>query len=284
VRFANLAGRAVVVVGDRALDVERESAGRFSSDPQAAFDDWAAFAEWAGGLSVGGEAFEPSRLEAPVPRPRQIFAIGVNYAEHAAEAGYPADTMPVTFTKFPSCLAGPVTHVELPTATVDWEVELVVVIGATADRVSRENAWTHVAGLTVGQDLSERTAQLLGGKPQFSLAKSHRGFGPTGPWLVTLDEFDNPSDLAIGCSVSGEQMQASRTSQLVYDVPELIARLSSVCVLSPGDLIFSGTPAGVGNAREPRRFLAPGDTLSSTIEGIGSLEQTFHWSQDSAVR
>lgn len=275
VRFANLAGRAVVVVGDRALDVERESGGRFSSDSQAAFADWAGFTAWAAGLSGEGEPFAAEQLGAPVPRPGQVFAIGVNYAEHAAEAGYPAEAMPVTFTKFPSCLSGPVTEVELPTDTVDWEVELVVVIGATANRVSRDDAWGYIAGLTVGQDLSERTGQLQGGKPQFSLAKSHRGFGPTGPWLVTPDEFADPSNLEIGCSVSGEQMQLSRTSQLVYDVPELIARLSGVCELSPGDIIFTGTPAGVGNARTPKRFLRAGDVLTSEIEGIGSLVQTF---------
>jgi 2-keto-4-pentenoate hydratase/2-oxohepta-3-ene-1,7-dioic acid hydratase in catechol pathway len=278
VRLAQLDSRAVLVVDGSAVDVERASNGRFGSDPQALFGDWAAFREWGAGVSAeGGAPIDSARLGAPVPRPGQVFAIGVNYVEHAAEAGYPADSLPVTFTKFPSCLSGPNTEVELPTETVDWEVELVVVIGAVADRVDRASAWDHVAGLTVGQDLSERVSQNTGAKPQFSLAKSHRGFGPTGPWLVTLDELADPADLAIGCAISGESMQGSRTSNMIYDIPELIARLSAVCVLQPGDLIFTGTPSGVGNARTPKRFLAPGDVLRSEIEGIGTLEQTFHW-------
>lgn len=281
-KLAQLDGRAVLVIDGLAVDVEGTSGRRFSSDPQALLADWAAFREWgaeisAGGPVVAGTEIDPRRLGAPVPRPGQVFAIGVNYVEHAAEAGYPADSLPVTFTKFPSCLSGPNTEVELPTETVDWEVELVVAIGAVANRVDRESAWDHVAGMTVGQDLSERVSQNSGAKPQFSLAKSHRGFGPTGPWLVTPDQFADPADLAIGCAISGEWVQSSRTSNMIYDIPELIARLSAVCVLRPGDLIFTGTPSGVGNARTPKRFLAPGDVLRSEIEGIGTLEQTFRW-------
>lgn len=204
-----------------------------------------------------------------------MFAIGINYAEHAEEAGYPPESLPVTFTKFASCLTGPVAQVLLPTATVDWEVEMVAVIGSLAEHVTREAAWDHVAGVTVGQDLSERTSQLTGAKPQFSLAKSYPGFGPTGPWLVTPDELPDRDDLAISCRLEGETMQESRTSALLYDLPELITRLSSVCPLRPGDLIFTGTPAGVGNARSPQRFLNDGNTLTSTIEGIGTITQTF---------
>lgn len=275
-RLAQLDGRAVLVVDGLAVDVEQASDGRFGSDAQALFAEWEAFRSWGSDLSAeGGTTIDPARLGAPVPRPGQVFAIGVNYVEHAAEAGYPADSLPVTFTKFPSCLTGPNTEVELPTETVDWEVELVVAIGSVCDRVERASAWDHVAGLTVGQDLSERVSQNTGAKPQFSLAKSHRGFGPTGPWLVTPDEFADPADLAIGCEISGETMQGSRTSHMIYDIPELIARLSAICVLQPGDIIFTGTPSGVGNARTPKRFLTPGDVLRSEIEGIGTLEQTF---------
>ena len=280
-RLANLGGRAILVVDGLAIDVERASAGRFGPDPQSVFADWTAFRGWADTVDAeAGTAIDVRELRAPVPHPGQVFAIGVNYAEHAAEAGYPADTLPVTFTKFPSSLTGPVGEIALPTETVDWEVELVVAIGVAADRVDRAEAWDHVAGLTAGQDLSERTSQLAGSKPQFSLAKSYAGFGPTGPWLVTPDEFADPTDLAISCSISGEVMQTSRTAQMIYDIPELIVRLSRVCVLSPGDLIFTGTPSGIGNARTPQRFLHPGDVLHSEIEGIGALEQTFRWSVD----
>ncbi|MFB7883318.1 fumarylacetoacetate hydrolase family protein [Microbacterium sp. NPDC056057] len=278
-RLANLAGRAVVVIGDRAVDVEQASGGRFGADPQALFSDWQSFAEWASAVpdaaAAASIAFEATRLGAPVPRPRQVFAIGLNYAEHAAEAGYPPDGMPVTFTKFPSSIVGPEAVVELPEGNVDWEVELVVVIGREAYRVDREHAWDHVAGLTIGQDLSERITQLQGSAPQFSLGKSFPGFGPTGPWLVTPDEFTDRDDLAISCTLSGEGMQASRTSMMLYDVPELLMRLSAVCPLLPGDIIFSGTPSGIGNRRTPPRFITPADVLVSEIEGIGTLTTRF---------
>jgi len=274
-RLGNLSGRAVVVLGDRAVDVEGASDGAFSSDPQSAFDDWSAFASWASTLTEGGEPFDAAALEAPVPRPRQVFAIGVNYALHAAEGGWAPDTAPVVFTKFPSCIVGPNVVVPLPEGNVDWEVELVVAIGAYAEKVAAADAWSHVAGLTIGQDLSERIAQMAGDRPQFSMAKSHTAFGPTGPWLVTPDEFENPDDLAIGCSVSGDQVQSSRTANMIYSVPVLIERLSAVCALYPGDLIFAGTPEGVGNRMSPQRFLGPDDVLVSTIEGIGTMEQRF---------
>jgi 2-keto-4-pentenoate hydratase/2-oxohepta-3-ene-1,7-dioic acid hydratase in catechol pathway len=278
VRIANLAGRAVLVTEDGAVDVERASAGRFGPDPQDLFDVWLEFVAWASDtLSQHQDriAYEAELLSAPVPRPRQVFAIGLNYAEHAAEAGYPPDSMPVTFTKFPSSIVGPDTVVSLPEGHVDWEVELVVVIGREAYELDRETAWDHVAGLTIGQDLSERITQLQGAAPQFSLGKSFPGFGPTGPWLVTPDEFADRDDLAISCSLSGEGMQSSRTSMMLYDVPELLVRLSAVCPLLPGDIIFSGTPSGIGNRRTPPRFIGPDDVLVSEIEGIGTLTTRF---------
>jgi len=276
VRFANLAGRAVVVVGDRALDVERASGGRFGADPQAIFDDWAAFTAWAEATdAAAAEPFDAHALGAPAPRPRQVFAIGINYTEHAAEAGYPSDSLPVTFTKFPTSIVGQDHVVELPAGSVDWEVELVVAIGSYAYRVGRDNAWSHIAGVTIGQDLSERELQLQGTSPQFSMGKSFPGFGPTGPWLVTPDELPNRDDLALSTTISGDTVQSSRTSMMIYDVPELIARLSAVCPLLPGDLIFTGTPAGVGNRMTPQRFIQPPDVLVSQIEGIGILTTTF---------
>jgi 2-keto-4-pentenoate hydratase/2-oxohepta-3-ene-1,7-dioic acid hydratase in catechol pathway len=276
VRVANLRGRAVLATGAGAVDIATESAGRFGPDPQSLFDDWQAFTDWARDAETAEAApFEVSALGAPVPHPRQVFAIGLNYAEHAAEAGYPPDSMPVTFTKFPSSIVGPDTVVELPEGNVDWEVELVVVIGREGHQLTRERAWDHVAGLTIGQDLSERITQMQGSAPQFSLGKSFPGFGPTGPWLVTPDDFADRDDLAISCELSGEGMQSSRTSMMLYDVPELLVRLSAVCRLLPGDIIFSGTPSGIGNRRTPPRFITAADVLVSRIEGIGELETRF---------
>jgi 2-keto-4-pentenoate hydratase/2-oxohepta-3-ene-1,7-dioic acid hydratase in catechol pathway len=282
VRLANVGGRAVLVVGDGAgIDLERASQGRIGPDPQDVVARWDVFVDFISRLRYRPEDadvfFTPADLGAPVPRPTQVFAIGVNYREHAAEAGYPPDSLPVTFTKFASCLTGADTQVALPTETVDWEVELVLAIGRGGRNLSRGQAWDAVAGVTVGQDLSERVSQMEGSRPQYSLAKSHAGFGPTGPWLVTPDELPNRDDLAISCSVGGETLQSSRTSRMIYDIPELIVRLSAVCELFPGDLIFTGTPSGVGNARTPKRFLTPADELVSTIEGIGSIRTTFRW-------
>jgi 2-keto-4-pentenoate hydratase/2-oxohepta-3-ene-1,7-dioic acid hydratase in catechol pathway len=279
VKVANLAGRAVLVFEDAdgalALDVEHASGGAFGFDPQALFADWATFSSWAHAVSPSGVAFDRARLGPPVPRPAQVFAIGINYREHADEAGYPADSLPVTFTKFPSCLTGPDAVVTLPKGSVDWEVELVVVISKRAENVLAADAWDYIAGYTIGQDLSERESQLAGSRPQFSLGKSFAGFGPTGPWLTTIDELADPTDLAISCALSGETMQDSRTSRMIYDVPDLIEKLSGVCALLPGDIIFSGTPSGIGNARTPKRFIGPTDRLHSEIEGLGHLVNTF---------
>jgi 2-keto-4-pentenoate hydratase/2-oxohepta-3-ene-1,7-dioic acid hydratase in catechol pathway len=273
---ANLHDRLTLLQNGSALDVERASHGRFGSDPQGVYDVWDAFVDWARGADfAGAQSFDEAALGAPVPRPRQVFALGLNYAMHAREAGLELPPMPLTFTKFPSCITGPDAVVAVATDRVDWEVELVVVVGRAAHRLASEDAWGHVAGLTVGQDLSARDIQMLGSPPQFSLGKSFPGFGPTGPWLVTPDELSDPDDVAISCAVNGEQVQSDRTSSMLFSVSETIARLSAICPLLPGDVIFTGTPAGVGNRMDPPRYLAPGDELVSTIEGIGSITTRF---------
>jgi len=204
-----------------------------------------------------------------------VFAIGLNYREHAAESGFAVpDTLPPVFTKFPTAITGPISTVAMPAGGhTDWEVELVAVIGTRAYRAPA--SWEHVAGLTVGQDLSERITQMTGPAPQFGLGKSFPGFAPMGPCLVTPDEFADPDDLELGCSINGEQMQKGRTRDLIFSVPSLVAKLSAVLPLLPGDVIFTGTPAGVGVGRTPQRFLAPGDKLVSYVEGIGELHQTL---------
>jgi len=255
------------------FDVETASRGRFGSDPQGVYPVWDEFTAWARNaeLSEGTVAVHAGDLGPVVPRPAQVFAIGLNYAEHAAESNLPVSSVPPTFTKFPTCLAGPSASVPLPEGSVDWEVELVVVIGRKATGLIRQDAWAHVAGVTVGQDLSERELQKTGSVPQFSLAKSFPNFGPIGPALVTVDELVDPDDLAILCSIDGESVQSARTSMMVFDVPDLLVHLSSVLPLLPGDLIFTGTPSGVGMGRTPQRFLRPGEVVESEIEGIGKL-------------
>jgi len=277
VRIANLNGRLVVTAPDGAIDVEEASAGRFGPDPQGVYDVWPDFVEWAANGLAGRQPvpFDPARLGAPVPRPRQVFGIGLNYREHAAESSMDVPAEPTVFTKFPTAVTGPFAVVDLPASTVDWEAELVVVIGAVAHRVPAADAWSYVAGVTVGQDLSERTRQLLPPVPQFSLGKSFPGFAPLGPELVTIDELPNHDDLEVGCSLNGEIVQQGRTKDMIFDVPTLIERLSAIVPLQPGDIIFTGTPSGVGHARNPRRYLGPGDLLSTWVEGVGQLSNTF---------
>jgi 2-keto-4-pentenoate hydratase/2-oxohepta-3-ene-1,7-dioic acid hydratase in catechol pathway len=278
-RIANVSGRLVLITADEtAVDVDEASDGRFGPDPQAVYDDWDAFTSWARTAELSSATpFAVEDLGPPVPRPRQVFAIGLNYRDHAAESGFQVPEAPtVMFTKWVSCLSGPVTEVVLPSGGhTDWEVELVAVIGRLARNVSEADAWDHVAGLTVGQDLSERIGQLAGPSPQFSLAKSLPGFGPIGPWLVTPEEFDDRDDLELSCSINGEQMQKGRTRDLVFSVPAMVSTLSRQLPLLPGDVLFTGTPAGVGMGRDPQRWLAPGDQLVSHIAGIGELRQRF---------
>jgi 2-keto-4-pentenoate hydratase/2-oxohepta-3-ene-1,7-dioic acid hydratase in catechol pathway len=276
-RIANLQGRLVIVNEDRAIDVEQASDGRFGSDPQAIFEAWDDFRAWAGGADLsGGEAFDREQLGPPAPQPRQIYAIGLNYLDHAAESGVEVGE-PVVFTKYLTSITGPYAEVEFPAGDVkvDWEVELVVVIGRRAHRVSEADAWSCVAGLTVGQDISERVLQMVGSVPQFSLGKSYPGFGPTGPWIVTPDELADKDDLPIGCSVNGVSKQEATTKLLMRSVSRLVERLSAVTPLLPGDLIFTGTPAGVGLARNPPEFLSPGDVIDSYITGIGEIRTTI---------
>ncbi|MEU5144019.1 fumarylacetoacetate hydrolase family protein [Streptomyces sp. NPDC021139] len=275
-RIANLSGRLSLISGERAVDVHEASHRRLPSDPQAVYERWDEFRAWAADADLGaGRPFAPADLGAPAPNPRQLLAIGLNYREHADEAGYTVpEGMPPVFTKFSSSITGPVTDVVLPEGGhTDWEVELVVVVGRPAHRVAEADAWNHVAGLTVGQDLSERVLQMSGPAPQFSLAKSYPGFSPMGPVLVTPDEFDDPDDLELTCSVNGEQVQRGSTSRLIFSVPALVAKLSQVLPLHPGDVVYTGTPAGVGLGRTPQRWLRPGDELVSSIRGIGELRQ-----------
>lgn len=275
VRIGNLNGRAAILCAAGAVDVHDASEGRFGPDLAQCYENWSAFIAWAQTCAVAPKPFATSELGAPSPTPRQSFGIGLNYRKHAEESGIPAPEFPPTFTKFPSCIAGPNAIVELSSTSVDWEVELVVVIGVEAKNVNEADAWSYVAGVTVGQDLSDRPVQTRPPVPQFSLGKSFANYGPTGPWVVTIDELANPDDLAISCSLNGEVMQDSRTSDLIFSVPALINRLSGIVTLLPGDVIFTGTPGGVGMARRPPRFLSVNDVLESTIEGIGSFTTTF---------
>jgi 2-keto-4-pentenoate hydratase/2-oxohepta-3-ene-1,7-dioic acid hydratase in catechol pathway len=275
-RIANVDQRLHAEINGRLVDVQTSSGGRFSSEPQLCYERWPELRSWVDQqVSRGEESGDLPPVQGlfgpPAPSPRQVFAIALNYRKHVEEAGRATPTIPGVFTKFPTCLVGPYATVELPTDTVDWEVELVVVIGQPARDVPIGRAWDYVAGLTVGQDISERVLQLGTPFPQLSMAKSMPGFGPVGPVLVTPDEFPDPDDLAIECELNGVIQQSSRTSDLIFGVPELISWMSHLVPLCPGDLIFTGTPGGIGATRNPPVYLRDGDILVSRIEGIGEL-------------
>lgn len=277
-RIANLHGRGVILIAaddtgpDGVVDIEAASGGAFGPDVQSVYERWSDFCTWAAQAELlTGSACDPAELGPPVPRPRQVFAIGLNYRDHAQEAGLEIPTELVVFTKFPSCLTGPDAEVRLPSDRVDWEVELVVVIGREGHEIPEEQAWSHVAGLTIGQDLSERRVQFAVKPPQFSLGKSYPGFGPIGPAVVTPDELPDRDALSISCDLDATRMQDGTTADFIFPVAQVVSRLSQVVRLLPGDLIFTGTPAGVGSVRRPRRYLAPGETLVSRIEGLGEI-------------
>jgi 2-keto-4-pentenoate hydratase/2-oxohepta-3-ene-1,7-dioic acid hydratase in catechol pathway len=223
-----------------------------------------------------GLALEGISLLAPIPRPRRnIFCVGKNYREHVLErpeTGGEIPEAPVIFTKAPSCVVADGEPIRIPAAVsraIDYEAELAVVIGRGGRAIEPEQAFAHVWGYTVLNDVTARDLQLK--HKQWFLGKSIDGFCPMGPWLVTADTFD-PRDLAIRCWINGELRQDARTSQLIFDIPTLIATISAAIALEPGDVIATGTPGGVGAGFKPPRYLAPGDRVRIEIEGIGRLE------------
>jgi 2-keto-4-pentenoate hydratase/2-oxohepta-3-ene-1,7-dioic acid hydratase in catechol pathway len=277
VRVLNLDGRLSLAVGDGAVDVETASGGTFPADVMSVYERWDEFLQWARGFSGAPDrSLDDAVLGPPVPRPSQVFAIGLNYRDHATEAGLELPDRPMVFTKFPASITGPSGEIVLPSDTVDFEVELVAVVGRRARNVTEADAWAHVAGLTAGQDLSDRAEQLSGPPPQqYNLGKSFEGFAPIGPALVTPDEFADPDDIELGCLLAGVQMQKGRTRDFVFTIPQLVAHLSRILPLLPGDLIFTGTPSGIGWVRDPRRTIAPGEELVTHVEGIGEMRHTF---------
>jgi 2,4-diketo-3-deoxy-L-fuconate hydrolase len=270
-QLANVTGRAVLVHGAHYTDVATHSSGALGPDPMAALarpDLLAELSDLLDESSVTGLLADVV-LDPPVPRPQKVFGVGLNYADHVVEGDREAPASPLVFTKFPSCLVGPTANVEIRSEGCDYEGELVVVIGKGGRDITIDDAWNHVVGVTIGQDISDRPAQFAAQPPHFDLAKSFDTFGPIGPVVVSADELADRDALHIRCSVNGEVRQDAYTSDLIFDVPTLISFLSSITTLVTGDLIFTGTPAGVGLARN--EFLADGDVITTTIDGIGTM-------------
>jgi len=238
---------------------------------------WDEAAEQVRARSVAGDGAPLSsvRLLAPVQRPGKIFAIGLNYADHIEESRMETPAHQVWFTKAVTCVNGPFDPVQIPKTSpfVDYEAELVAVIGKGGRHIPREEAAKHIFGYCVGNDVTERMWQHR--TPQWSLGKSFDTHAPFGPWITTGDEVGDPHELGIRCLVNGEPRQNSNTRHLVFDVFAQIEHLSQAMTLEPGDLIFTGTPGGVGAAMDPRRFLKAGDVVRCEIDGLGHIENSF---------
>ncbi len=269
--LANVGGRGALVDGDHYYDLEELADGALSPDPMAALTTPDLLAELASGLGCHQPTglLTEATLGPPVPRPRNSYGVGLNYRSHAEEASMEIPDVPLVFTKFPSCITGPFDEVRLRSDRCDYEGELVVVIGPGGADIDPADAWDHVVGLTVGQDISDRPAQFMTQPPQFNLGKSFDTFGPIGPVVASPDCFDNPDDLTLTTHVNGEARQDDRTSNMVFPVADLVAFLSRITTLVTGDIIFTGTPDGIGAAQG--LFLADGDVINTTIDEIGTM-------------
>jgi 2,4-diketo-3-deoxy-L-fuconate hydrolase len=270
-RLANVAGRAALVNGDHYHDVHDASGGAISADPMKAIVHPAKLAALQAGLDERPPTGSLSDvvLGPPVPRPQKSFGIGLNYHAHAAEGGMEVPENPLVFTKFPSCIVGPTADVELRSDGCDYEGELVVVIGEGGKDISVADAWSHVVGVTIGQDISDRPAQFSAKPPHFDLGKSFDTFGPLGPVLVSIDELDDRDALPIVTEINGEVRQDDTTANLIFDVPTLVSYLSHITTLTTGDVIWTGTPEGIGAAQG--KYLADGDVITTRIDGIGTM-------------
>ena len=270
-KLGNIDGRSALVRNNDYYDLETISGGIVSSIGIEAIQSEDLLSDLYSKL----DSFEATgnindvTLGAPITSSINCFAVGLNYRNHAEESGMEIPAFPMIFTKHTSCIVGPFDNVEMRSDIVDYEAEMVVVIGKGGKDISKNDAWSHVAGITVGQDISDRSVQFHATPPQFNLGKSFDTFGPIGPILVSHDEVDDKESLKLTCSVNDELRQDDNTNDLIFDVPYLISYISEFITLNTGDLIFTGTPAGVGATQG--KLLKDGDMLSTSIEGIGTI-------------
>ncbi len=271
-KLGTVDGKAVLIKDDHYFDVASLSNGAISSDSVEALKFQTKLSELYETLSENNATGNLSEVELgnPVPKSPNCYAVGLNYRKHAEESGMDIPEVPMIFTKHTSCFVGPKANIEMRSDYVDWEVELVAVIGKEGKNIPKENALEHVAGLCVGQDISDRPAQFATTPAMFNLGKSFDTYGPMGPALVSLDLLENCESLDIECKLNGETVQKSNTSDLIFNISSIISYLSEIVSLNVGDTIWTGTPSGVGIASG--KFLKDGDILTSSIEGLGSME------------
>lgn len=273
-RFGSVGGRAHAFFGDvhASTAVDIEQAIGLPADPMHCIARWDELRSRSDELATApSRAVRLADLDCPVPAPRQLFAVGLNYRRHAEEMNSQIPSQPLIFTKFPSSLNTPAGDIPICGDTCDYESEVVVVIAKGGRDIGVDDAWNHIAGLCAGQDVSDRTLQYAGSPPQFSLGKSRRGFSPVGPWVADVRDHPRRNDLMIGCSVNGEQRQNTEIHDMIFSIDKIVSFLSTVIELHPGDMIYTGSPSGVGHGMKPPRYLKPGDVIETTLEGVGML-------------
>lgn len=279
-RFATLATangpRAVVRAGNEYIDLlaaDRNLPGSVRELLVAGPDAMVALRRAVQRTDAKRFPIESARFHAPVPDPKKIICLGLNYRDHALESGKAIPSEPVLFSKYATALIGHGESIVIPKVSqrVDYEAELVIVMGKKGRHIPVDKAMQFVAGYCVGHDVSARDWQFKGETKQWMSGKTFDTFAPVGPELVTADELPDPHSLPIRLRLNGQTMQDSNTKQLIFGVPEILAYLSVIMTLEPGDLIFTGTPPGVGDARKPPVYMKPGDTAEVEIEGIGVL-------------
>ena len=270
-KLGSNSGKAIFIKDDKYYDISLISNGDISSNSIEALSDTEKLSQLYSKLTD----YEPSgnlsdiNLGPPLI-PTNVFAVGLNYKKHAEESNLELPPFPMIFTKHSTCISGPKSDICMKSDMVDYEAELVFVIGKGGKDISKEDAWDHVAGLCAGQDISDRPVQFHATPPQFNLGKSFDTFGPIGPYIVSTDLFNDKESLKLQCWVNDELRQETLTNDLIFDIPYLISYISEFITLNTGDVIFTGTPEGVGATQG--KFLKDGDILKTTIEGIGTLE------------
>ena len=275
-RLASFNGRAHLVTQHtdttaHLVDLEKISDGKFSSNPMDAYENWDQLRDFVSTVSEVGNEVQIAHLDSPSPRPRQLVAVGLNYRRHAIEFGLDIPPTPLVFAKFQSSVGAPFADVPMTHTNTDWEVELVLVVGSGGRNIKADDAWDHIAAICVGQDISNRVEQFATNPPQFSMGKSFKNHSVFGPWAVDAQSVDNKDNLDLSCTVNGITKQSSKTGDMIFPVSEIVEFLSSILELYPGDVIYTGTPSGVGNSRKPQEFLKKGDVVVSTLEGVGSI-------------
>lgn len=273
-KFGVIGGRAHAILGDIASPVALDIAQHTSlpADPMACLAKWDELRAAVGSLDAhAGRPVTIDDLDCPVPAPRQLFAIGLNYRKHAEEMSSQIPTQPLVFTKFQSSLNSPTGDIRIVGETCDYESEVIVVIGRGGRNIDRAAAWNHVAGLCVGQDISDRGLQYAGNPPQFAMGKSREGFSPIGPWVTDMTDNARRNSLRVQCSINGELRQNTETTDMIFSIDQIVAHLSTICALYPGDVIYTGSPFGVGHGMKPPKYLKPGDVIETTLEGVGTM-------------